>query len=132
MAGSFSNYTENKVLDHIVGKTSFTMPSVWVALSTADPTDDGSGIAEPVGGSYARKSTAGADWNAAAAGATSNANVITFVTATASWGTISHFALFDAVTAGNMLAHGDLTTAKAVGNGDTAKFNAGDLDLTLD
>lgn len=132
MAGSFANYTENKVLDHITGKTAFTMPSVWIGLSTADPLDDASGLAEPSGGSYVRKSTVGGDWDAAAAGATANANVITFVTATGDWGTISHFGLFDAASAGNMLAHGDLTTAKPVGSGDTAKFNVGDIDLTLD
>ena len=130
--GSFGDYTENKVLDHIVGKTSFTMPTCHVALSTADPTDDGSGIAEPSGGAYARVATAGADWNAASGGAIANANAITFPEASASWGTITHFVLFDALTGGNMLGHGALGTSKAVGVGDTARFPAGELDITLD
>lgn len=130
--GSFSDYLEDKLLDHTVGKASFTMPSVWIALSTADPLDDGSGMAEPGAGSYARKSTAAGDWNSASGGAIDNANDITFVEATASWGTITHFALFDALTVGNMLAHGTLGTPKAIGSGDTAKFAAGDLDITLD
>jgi hypothetical protein len=95
-----------------------------VALSTADPTDSGGSIAEPAGGSYARKSTAPADWDAAVSGALDNANAITFVEATASWGTITHFALFDASTAGNMLAHGTLTASKLIDNGDTASFAA--------
>lgn len=130
--GSFSDYLENKFLDHLVGKTSFTMPTCYVGLSTADPLDTGAGLAEPSVGAYARVATAGADWNAAAGGAIDNANDITFPEATASWGTITHFALFDAATAGNMLAHGSLTTPKTIESGEIAKFAAGDIDLTLD
>lgn len=130
--GSFSDYTEDAVLDHLVGKTAFAMPTAYLALSTADPTDDGSGMAEPSGMGYARKVTAGADWNAASGGAIDNANDISFAAATGSWGTITHFALYDALTGGNMLAHGELTTAKPIGNTDVAKFTAGDIDITLD
>lgn len=131
--GSFSDYLENELLDHVFGNGSYTPPTnVFVALSTADPTDDGSGIAEPGAGAYARVSTAGADWNTAVAGALDNANEITFPEATASWGTLTHFALFDALTGGNMLGHSSLTTSKAIGIGDTAKYAAGELDVTLD
>jgi hypothetical protein len=113
--------------------SAYTQPTnIFVALSTADPTDSGGSIAEPAGGSYARKSTAGADWDAAVSGALDNANAITFVEATASWGTITHFALYDALSAGNMLAHGALTASKLIDNGDTASFAAGDLDVSLD
>jgi hypothetical protein len=139
MAGSFSDYAENKILDHLVGKTSWTMPTVYVALCTSAPTDSSTGatIVEPStsGTAYARKSTAGADWEAAASGANQNANAITFATATgAGWGTITHFALVDSGTvgAGNMLAWGSLTVSKAISAGDTASFAAGDLDITLD
>jgi len=62
----------------------------------------------------------------------SNANAITFPQASGSWGTVSHFALFDAAAAGNILAHGSLDESKVVGNGDTLSFAAGDLDITLD
>ncbi len=89
-------------------------------------------VAEPSGGSYARVATAGADWNVASGGAIANANDITFPEATDSWGTITHFALFDAASAGNMLAHGALSVSKSISSGDTAKFAAGDLDVTLD
>jgi hypothetical protein len=136
MAGSFSDYLELELLDHVFMKGSWTMPTnLYIALSTTDPTDSGGSIAEPSGNGYARVSTAGTDWNVAAAGATSNANDITFPEATGSWGTISHFAIFDASTAGNMIAHGDLTASKAIDNGDTAKFaggTPGDLQVSLD
>jgi hypothetical protein len=131
MAGSFNDYLENKLLDHVVGKTSFTMPStVYVALFTTAVNDAGGGT-ECTGGSYARKLTAGSDWVAAAAGASSNATVITFVTPTGSWGTATHFALMDAVTAGNYLGWSDLTTSQAIGSGNTVSFAIGALALTL-
>jgi hypothetical protein len=134
MAGKTA-YLERKLLDHSLGKTSYTMPAVWVGLFTAAPSDAGGGT-EVSGGSYARKSTAAADWSAAATvsgvSSSSNANAVTFVTATASWGTATHFGLFDAATAGNLLRWAPLTTAKAVASGDTPSFAAGSLTITED
>lgn len=130
MAG-LSDYAENRLLDHIVGKTSFTMPTVYVGLYTVAPTDAGGGT-EVTGGSYARKSTAGADWAAAASGASSNANALTYPAATANWGTIVAFGLFDAASGGNLLVWNNLTTQKTVSSGETAQWAAGDLDLTAD
>lgn len=130
--GSFGNYLETEILDHIFGKGAYTPPTIHVALSTADPTDDASGLAEPSGNGYARVETEAADWNAASGGALDNANAIEFPAATGSWGTITHFALYDAATLGNLLAHGALTASKAIGSGDTARFAAGDLDVSLD
>jgi len=42
------------------------------------------------------------------------------------------FALFDAESGGNMIAWGEITVPKAIDIGDTARFEAGDLDITLD
>ena len=130
--GSFSDYLENELLDHLFGKGSYTPPAIYVALSTADPLDNGSGLAEPSGNGYARAQTAGTDWNAASGGAIDNANAIVFSEATGNWGTITHFALMDAASGGNLLVHGALSTSKSIGNGDTAEFAAGDLDVLLD
>ncbi len=129
---SLSNYAENKILDHLIGKTSFTMPTVYVGLSTANPGETASGLAEPSGGSYARVATTGADWAAASSGSNSNAQELAFTTATGAWGTITHFALFDDLTGGNMLVYGALTQAKAVISGDTPKFDVGSMVFTID
>jgi hypothetical protein len=128
---SKSDYLENKLLDHTVGKTAYTMPSVWIGLYTAAPSDAGGGT-EVSGGSYARKATAGTDWTAASAGATSNATVLTFVAATASWGIITHFGLFDAVSAGNLLRWAPVGTPRTISSGDSASFAIGTLNLTED
>lgn len=132
---SFGDFLELELLDHVLGNSAYTAPvNVYVALSTTTPNDDGTSFTEPTGGAYARVTVANniTNWPAAAAGAKSNGTKITFPTATASWGTVTHFALYDAVTAGNFLMAGALTTAKTIGNGDTAEFAIGDLDVTLD
>ena len=123
-----SNYLENELIDHLLRNLAFTSPTtVYVALYTDDPTDADAGT-EVTGGSYARQSVA---FGAPSDGAADNSSDITFPTASASWGTITHIGLRDAVTAGNLLFHSPLAASKAVGNGDTFKINAGDLDVSL-
>jgi hypothetical protein len=128
---SKTDYLENALLAHQVGKTAYTMPTVHVGLFTGAPSDAGGGT-EVSGGSYARKATTGADWSTPSGGSINNANTLTFPTATGSWGTITHFALFDAATAGNMLRWASLTTPKAIASGDVASFPATNLVLTED
>ena len=133
---SLSNFLELELLDHVFKQTVYAVPDrVAIALSTADPSEAGTNIAEPAAGAYTRVKclTTGADWNVAAAGAMDNASIFTFPTATASWGTITHFALYDATGTGlgNMLGYAALTTARDVTIGDTVKFAAGDLDISM-
>lgn len=130
--GSFSDYLEDKILNHIFGKNSYTPPNIYVALSTADPQDDASGLAEPIGHAYARVQTSASDWNVAAGGSLDNASNIIFPQATGSWGTITHFALFDAATGGDMLACGALSQPQIIDSGNTVKFTAGYLDINMD
>ena len=130
MAGSFSNYLENKVLDHVFKGSSYTPPSVfYLALSAADPTDDGSGIAEPSGNGYARVSIGG--FSAAAARSLSNSAQIQYPAATGAWGSLTHFAIFDALTGGNMLAHGTLTNPLNVVTGNAPVFQIGELVVSV-
>ncbi|MCK4529374.1 hypothetical protein KAW18_18575 [candidate division WOR-3 bacterium] len=134
--GSFSNYLELEVLDHILGGGDYSRPAtVYIGLWTAalSDTSTGSSANEVSGGSYARKSVTNnsTNWPAAAAGAKANGTAITFVTATGSWGTVTYFAVLDAATAGNILGWGALTQSKTIGSGDTASFAVGDLDVTL-
>lgn len=136
MAG-LNTGVQQKVLDHIVGKTSYTIPSVWVALFTAAPSDAGGGT-ECTGGSYARKSTAAADWVAATSATPSvsaNATVITFVTPTGSWGTATHFALMSSLagtTSADYIGWAALGTPQAIGTGNSVTFAIGALTVTLD
>jgi len=129
MAGNLTNYLENKLLDHFLGTTAFTMPStVYVALFTVAPTDAGGGT-EVTGGTgpYSRKL---ATFTAASAGATSNVANIDFTGMPAA--TTVAVALFDASTSGNMLVYGTLTTNKTTDAGDTLRIATGDLDISID
>ena len=134
MAGSKSNYLENKLLDHVLGNTAYSAPAtIYVALYTVAPTDAGGGT-EVSGGSYARVALANntANWPNASGGLKSNGTVIEFATATANWGTIVAAALFDALTGGNILYWGTLVENKTVDSGGTFRFNIGDFDITED
>lgn len=126
--GSFSDYLENELLDHAFRNSSYTPPaSVYVGLYTVAPTDAGGGT-EVTGGAYARVT---ATFTAASGGAISNSSNLTFTTATASWGKILAAGVFDAATSGNMLGWALLTASKTISSGDTAQFNAGDVDISL-
>jgi hypothetical protein len=130
--GSFSDYCENEILDHLFGKDEYPPPVIYVGLSTADPTDNGAGLSEPNGNGYARVETTEADWNVAAGGLLDNANAFTLGPATGDWGTLTHFALFDAASSGHLLVHGALAQPKTIQSGDTARFAGGEIDVTLD
>jgi len=123
------------ILNGIIGDPDYTPPANWfVGLSTTTPTEAGANFTEPAVGAYARVSTADADWGAASATAPvlkSNTSVITFPTASASWGTVTHVGLWDASTAGNLRMWGVLGTAKLIGIGDTASFAIAALVLKL-
>jgi hypothetical protein len=137
MAGSLSDYAELKILEHSVGKTSWTMPtSCYAALWTTAPNDASTGAApspgvEVSGGSYARVQT-NTSWGTATLSGITNSVDIVFPTASASWGTIVAVSLMDAITTGNFLWWGTLTASKTVASGDVFKFLTGQLVLTLD
>jgi len=129
MAG-FSDYLEDKVLDHVFGGNAYTAPStLYVALYTVAPTDTGGGT-EVSGGSYARQSGA---FSVSGTNPTtaSNTAAIEYPTATADYGTVVAVGILDASSSGNLLAYANLTTSKVVSNGDVFRFNTGDLDITL-
>ncbi|RJO66392.1 MAG: hypothetical protein C4523_12670 [Myxococcales bacterium] len=133
---AMSDFLENELIKHIFRTGSFTKPAaLHVALFTAAPSDAGGGT-EVSGGSYARaqRDPLDANWAATSGtdGHTENVADIVFPAPTANWGTITHFGIFDAATAGNLLFHGALTAPKTVNNLDPApKFAAGELDITL-
>lgn len=125
---SFSNTFETRVLQWVFTSGAVTRPSAWyIGLFTAAPGEAGGGT-EVSGGSYARQTVT---FTVSGDTATNGANV-EFPEATASWGTITHVAVFDAITGGNQIAYAALTTAKAIDSGDILRIPAGDLDVTLD
>lgn len=136
MAG-FSTHIQQELLDHLMTVGSYDGPSaIYVALFTAAPSDTAGSGTECAGTNYTRIAHAG--WTAADASSpsgVSNTATVSFPTpgSTTAWGTITHFALFDAATGtANMLAWATLTTAKIISENDTVLFDTGDLTITLD
>jgi hypothetical protein len=129
---SKSDYLEVEVLKWCTGQVNAlgTAPTPYIALYTANPSDAGGGT-EVTGGSYARVSSAG-KWAAPSAGSVSNNAEIAFATASAGWGTVTAFGLFDAVSGGNLLRWAALGASKAVDSGDTARFASSTLTFTED
>lgn len=130
-----TNTEEADILNGMFNDPAYTPPSTrYIGLSTTTPLEDGTNFTEPSGSAYARVATTAADWDAASGGAPStkkNGAALTFPTATGSWGTATHFGIFDASSGGNVKNWGALTTSKAVGNGDTASFAAQQITLQL-
>ena len=129
MAGSFSDYLEDKLLKHAFTNTSYTpAATLYVGLYTAAPTDAGGGT-QVTGGSYARVSVA---FTVSGTGTLcTNSAAVEFAAATASWGTIVAVGIFDASTSGNLLAWADLAVNKTIESGDIFRIPTGDLDITL-
>jgi len=125
-----SDYLELKVLDHVLGNTTYTPAStLYLGLWTADDgLESGTVTSEVSGGSYARQSIT---FDAASGGSADSAATVTFPTATANWGTITHVAIMDASTSGNVLFHGSVTTSKTIESGDTFQVSAGNLTISL-
>lgn len=125
---SFTNDLETRVLQWAFTTGSPTRPTAWyVGLFTAAPSDTGGGT-EVSGGSYARQAvTLSVSGNLA-----TNGSAVEWPTATADWGTITHVAVFDALSSGNMLVYAALTASKTISTGDVLRIPANDLDITLD
>ena len=125
---SFTDYLEQKILEHTFRNTAYTSPTtVYVGLLSAAPTDSTAGT-ELSGNSYARQACA---FDAFSGGkSVANTSAETFTASGGSWITITHFGVYDASTGGNLLIHGALTASKAVATGDILRIATGDMDIT--
>jgi hypothetical protein len=130
-----SNYLRNKILDHIYKNTPYTPPAtVYVALYTSNPTDLNTGT-EVSGGGYARQpitfgANADVTINTEKYKQTSNNANVSFPQATANWGIVTHFGIFDAASGGNLLDYDPLTTSRNILSGDNYAFLTNQLKVS--
>ena len=130
MAG-MSDFLEQATLDNHFNQAAYTVPTIaYLALFITDPLDDNSGT-EVSGPGYARVAVTMASEMVRAGNVVSNSVVKTFPTASGSWGTVTHSALFDAVSAGNQLWNGVLTVAKAIESGEAPTFAIGAANYSI-
>lgn len=141
-AGYISDYLANTLLDFAFHNQTYTLPSTYVALTTAaiSDNDTGSTITEPAGNGYGRvlvapndDTTASTTWNLVSNGTIDNADNIDIGPASGgSWGTIVATALVDAVSSGNVLFYDNGVSDQEVADGDTYRFVAGNFDVSMD
>ena len=134
---AFTNYAETQIINHIFRTASFTKPTTLnLALFTAVGDGEAATVTELTGNGYVRVACnpLDANWSAPVSGngTTHNVNVITFPAATADWGIITHFGIYDASTAGNLLIYAPLTIARNITNGSTPSFAATALTFQVD
>ena len=123
-----SDYLEELIVGWLAGTNMPAAPTtLYVGLSTADPGDDAAGLAEPVGGSYARQVVTLGGVSQVGGRAQAVTTVQVDFAATAAWGLITHAALFDALSGGNMLRHAPLDNPRNIATNDTLSFLVGAL-----
>ena len=125
---SFSNFLETEILDHVFAGAAYTAPTTkYLALFTAVADGEAGSVTEVSGGGYARQTVA----FTTSGNTTSNNAAVEYPTATANYGTVTHVAVFDASTSGNMMAYAALSSNKTIETGDVFRVPSGDLDITL-
>ena len=110
---SFGNAVENKILDHIVSNTSYTMPVPYLALwtSTVDDTSTAATAGELTYTTYARMAVSSTNMAPAASGSVTNDVAITFPAVTAGGGTVTFWMLASSSAgAGDNIAWGTATS----------------------
>jgi hypothetical protein len=134
-----SNYLENKLLDHTLryGTAPYTgVSTLYLALfnntsGNAATNLEAGTLTDEVTTSSSAYSRKAVTFAAASSGSSASSATVTFDTATASWGSITHIAVMDASTSGNVLFYGAVTTAKTIDTGDTFQVSSGNLTIAL-
>lgn len=127
MAAGKTTALRNSIVNATLRGVTYASPAAhYVALHCADPGDTGSAN-ELSGAGYARQAITFA---APSNGECKNSADILFPTATANWPTVTHFSIWDAVTAGNCLYQGPLVTSITIYSGGNFKFAANAVSVT--
>ena len=127
-----STYFLNQVMGNVFNtKTSPALPTEYfIGLSSTAPSADGSSVSEP-SSSAGYKRVKLENLSEPATGVISNTQAISFDESTASWGTMTHFVIYDAESEGNLLMYDALSTPRNVETSTIVTIKQGSLSLTL-
>ena len=102
----------------------------YIGLSSTAPNISGGNVTEPLSNSgYKRVKLE--NLSEPADGVITNEQAISFDESTANWGTMSHFVIYDALEAGNLLMYDTLSTPRNVESATIVTIKADSLTLTL-
>lgn len=121
-----SNYLRGQVVDGTLRAINYVAPlAVYISLHTSDPTADALAATEVAGAWYDRQPVTFAAQTTA--GQTSNSGAINYDPVSGGPVTVTHYAIWDAATLGNMLYYGPLAASKTFSNTDVPSWLAGQI-----
>lgn len=122
--GCFSDYLENKVLNDV-----FVTPAVYLGLLVSPSSDAVSGSEATMMTQYARQRVYFAP---SGTGSITTSTPADFGVVTGSGCTITHWAVYDNTTGGNMLAYGKFDPQQTVSVANNILVPTGSITITLD
>lgn len=132
---NFTNVMEDAIIQFFLRNDADTFSvdaTLYQHLFTAAPGEAGGGTEVPDANGYVPKAIAFTD--PSGTGDTENTAQIDHVASGGAWGTVSHMSVDRSSAFGStfMYMYGALTTSRAIGDGETLRFAAGDVDLAID
>lgn len=127
--GSFSDYCEAKILDHLFGAIPFAVPSTLYFGYMVGPASETGPGAEPNSGNYARAAVQNNTTNFPLTSnlLKQNGTEIQFEEATSNHGLVQSIGVWDSPASGNMLAYFPLSSPIAISVGDAMRIPVGSM-----
>jgi hypothetical protein len=127
MATTVSTFLADELNDHVFGGSAYTAPATaYLALYISDPGVGDTGT-EASGTDYARQAIT---FGTSSSRIISNTAKITYPAAGAGgWGTVTHVAIKDAATLGNLMMFKALGASLIINAGVIVEVPIGDLDV---
>jgi len=130
MPGQASNAGEKVALDAITGRATQTAATKYLALGTAASDTAFTEITTAGTNGYSLQSVAWTD--PTTTGSTSNTGILTFGPFSSNLDNVTHCALYDATTGGNMLFYWTLDAPRDPDTNDSISFAIGALVASID
>ena len=131
--GRATTFLQNKLIAHASGGTAYTMPTLYMALLSANPTASGDMTNEVANsGAYSRASGSGV-FGTPSDGVVTTTSEITFAEATGAWGLVTYIAMCDSATwnGGDMLYYAELDFPFYVNSTNVINFPTGSIIMKL-
>lgn len=132
-----SSYTQDNIINALLRGVTFPLPTkTYVSLHTANPGPTGTNeVSTSNWPAYVRKDAEvggaiGSGWSASSSGQSQNAKQILYPSQNGAGAvTVTHYAIWDAATTGNLLAYAALTTSRTLQPGDVFVFDVNSLTV---
>lgn len=128
---SAADALRQKLIDHYTGVAPFAVPTLFLGLFAADPTELGSLASEVTGTGYARQPLAGVMGAADPTGFSINTSIIGFGPAAADWGTTAFLGIAHTLSRGQVFFPGSMNQPRTITLGQPFQIPIGAMRLRL-